>query len=227
MTHRHRHSTYKHTQHSHNTHNTYTTLTTLTTHTTHNFFHVPHYFTISFISSRYLFFSVAYAAEHEQEADIVTHIVPLWFLEQYFAACSNPQFFASVRQNLVCDEEWGEKENENDKESAIRAKYYYAGGCARWLFEFPLAVLKSDFETHFNVVHNYEDLFKQAGGVANLDSKNHLRGFTLHPDGSYVGVCGSVSQCVVHVCCVCVWCVVYVLCVCVVCAVCVVCVRCA
>jgi len=62
MTHRHRHSTYKHTQHSHNTHNTYTTLTTLTTlttHTTHNFFHVPHYFSISFISSTNLFFSLS------------------------------------------------------------------------------------------------------------------------------------------------------------------------
>jgi hypothetical protein len=47
-----------------------------------------------------------------------------WTLNEYFGACSNKDFWNSVKSRF---------ENGVNKDIAIRRKYYYAGGCARWM----------------------------------------------------------------------------------------------
>jgi hypothetical protein len=94
-------------------------------------------------------------------------------LDQYREACANNDFFEIVKANLKCPAS-GES-----KEELLLSKYYFAGGCARWMFEFDYSAWKDDFDRHFQKVLNYEQLYSSAGGDNTLVAVNHLRGVTL------------------------------------------------
>ena len=119
--------------------------------------------------------TVVIAAEQDDEAKIVNFTVGSWTFEQYQAACRNEQFVKLVKINLECPG----LEDVDDKDQLLLAKYHFAGGCARWMFEFPYKLWLQDFNAHFRKVSNYAILFGGGGGEQNPDAVNHLRGVTV------------------------------------------------
>jgi hypothetical protein len=68
-------------------------------------------------------------------------------------------------------------EGVDDKDQLLLAKYYFAGGCARWMFEFSFNTFRMDFDMHLEQVGYYSSLW-----VAFI-SLNHLRGLTVVKNG--------------------------------------------
>ena len=118
--------------------------------------------------------SVTVALEQEKEAKILHVTVGSWTFEQYELACNNEAFFLSVKSNLLCPG----FENA-DKTQLLLSKYEFAGGCARWMFEFTYAEWDVDFTKHFCAVSNYEFVFNEAAGDETQIAVNHLRGVTM------------------------------------------------
>ena len=67
------------------------------------------------------------------------HIVPSWIFQEYLAALQIPELAESVYRFL--DTTPGKPLQE-----AIEDKFYYAGGCARYMFEYSSEVVKSRIE---------------------------------------------------------------------------------
>jgi len=122
--------------------------------------------------------SIPVAVQEDEEAKIRAHTVPSWSLEQYQQACQDDTFFNSVKDNLKI----GDNILDGD---LILAKYAYAGGSARWMFEFDMQRFHTDFKVHFDKVKNYTDIFGEAGGDTSADAVNHLRGLTITPAGEH------------------------------------------
>jgi hypothetical protein len=121
--------------------------------------------------------SVVVAVEQGKESFLISHIVPSWTLEQYEKACEDESFFTSVMANLRgCP---GVSEETKDPTTLVHAKYFYAGGCARWMFEFTLKECRDDFKVHLGKVSNYLHVLGEAGGDTTKEAVNHLRGVTL------------------------------------------------
>ena len=126
--------------------------------------------------------SIPIPLQDDEEADINLHEVPSWTLEQYQLACNDIPFYDSVKHNLNTPE-CIPVENKDD---CILSKYFYAGGCARWMFEFNMERFQKDFESHFQKVDNFKDVYVQGGGDQKADAVNHLRGLTIrHNEKNY------------------------------------------
>jgi hypothetical protein len=119
--------------------------------------------------------SVSVALQENREADIVEFTVSSWTCDQYRNACANDEFFEKVARNLQCPD----LETVADREQLLLAKYYFAGGCARWMFEFSYSEWRSDFNGHLQKVQNYIPLFGDGGGDQTAVAVNHLRGLTM------------------------------------------------
>jgi hypothetical protein len=109
--------------------------------------------------------------EHKEEAGIDNFSVPSWTLLQYERACEDDALFDEVKQKLVC----GAHDATTSKPELLRAKYYYAGGCARWMFGFNFARFQTDFTTHWSSVGDYSSFFKGQTGEKAVNAVNHLR----------------------------------------------------
>ena len=119
--------------------------------------------------------SVVIAAEQDDEANIVNFTVASWTFEQYEVACRNEQFIKLVKINMKCPG----LEGVDDKDQLLLAKYHFAGGCARWMFEFTYEKWLRDFNAHLQKVSDYSILFGGGGGEQTADAVNHLRGVTV------------------------------------------------
>ena len=119
--------------------------------------------------------SVVIAAEQDDEANIVNFTVASWTFEQYEVACRNEQFIKLVKINMKCPG----LEGVDDKDQLLLAKYHFAGGCARWMFEFTYEKWLRDFTAHLEKVSDYAILFGVGGGEQTADAVNHLRGVTV------------------------------------------------
>ena len=118
--------------------------------------------------------SLSAAVEQNEEFKISEYTVASWTFEDYEKACENNVFFEKVRGNLCCV-----KGTEN-KAELLLSKYEFAGGCARWMFEFTHEKWKTDFDEHLQKVTDYKHIFSEAGGDANPEAVNHLRGLTMN-----------------------------------------------
>jgi hypothetical protein len=119
--------------------------------------------------------SVTVALEQDIQTKIESFTVGSWTLEQYERACENKEFFEEVKSNLRCP---GFKAVD-EKHELLLSKYDYAGGCARWMFDFSYIRWKGDITTYLGSVGNYELLYYEGGGDATADAVNHLRGVTV------------------------------------------------
>jgi hypothetical protein len=124
--------------------------------------------------------SVVVAREQQAEVELKEFTVGSWKFEELEAACADQAFFAKVKPNLVCPGD----EKESTCAPLLLHKYQFAGGCARWMFEFPYDDWLADFNDHLAKVQNYAQVLGQAGGDANADAVNHLRGVTVIRDDS-------------------------------------------
>jgi len=122
--------------------------------------------------------SVNVPVQETFEANIVVFTVGSWTLAQYQAACENDQFFNQVVDNLRCPGH----EGVDDKDQLLLAKYYFAGGCARWMFEFSFNTFRMDFDQHLEQVWNYNYVLR-GGGNETVVAVNHLRSLTMVQEG--------------------------------------------
>ena len=119
--------------------------------------------------------SIVISVEQLKDAKICKHTVPSWTFEQYVKACENMCFFQKVEKNLRCPS----RNSIADKDELLLSKYEFAGGCARWMFDFTFDEWKTDFGEHIEKVVEYKIVFTEAGGDATQDAVNHLRGLTM------------------------------------------------
>mmetsp|Transcript_999 Transcript_999/g.1221 ORF Transcript_999/g.1221 Transcript_999/m.1221 type:complete len:589 (-) Transcript_999:188-1954(-) len=106
------------------------------------------------------------ALEHLQQQNIKVLSMDSWTLEQYNNCCSNEDFYDEVKTKL------GEGE---EKDERIINKYYYAGGCARWMFSFTVNETCIDVENHINKCENFVQLIEESSGPSSNVAVNHLR----------------------------------------------------
>ena len=119
------------------------------------------------------------AAQEDQEANLKTFTVGSWTFTQYEAACQDDAFFKGIKENLRCPETPRDQEEWKDPEDWLLCKYKYAGGCARWMFDFDYDTWLVDFNQHFRSVRGYKYLFGEEGGDQAEIAANHLRGLTV------------------------------------------------
>ena len=127
------------------------------------------FFTLSSVSSGKA------AAEQNDEARIETWFAPSWGFDQYKAACGHPEFFNAVKDKLRCP-------SNSDKDSAeelLESKYFLAGACARWMFDFDHKKCLADVEWHLGKVSDFSLLFQRSIGEAASTSVNHLLSATV------------------------------------------------
>ena len=127
--------------------------------------------------------STTVAVQEDEEATISNFTVGSWTLQQYQDACEDEAFFEQVQQNLMCP---GSETVTTNKDQLVLSKYFYAGGCARWMFEFTYIKFLNDFTRHLTKVTNYALLFEGQTGEQNAVAVNHLRGLTIVPTATGV-----------------------------------------
>jgi hypothetical protein len=126
--------------------------------------------------------AIPVASEHLNVAEIFEFVVGSWTFEQYETACSDDTFYKIVEGNLQCPEV-----KVAEKKDLLLSKYYYAGGSARWMFQFNFAKWFSDFTKFFNKVDDYKQLFSHIGGDETIFAVNHIRGATVEVVDSFGG----------------------------------------
>lgn len=120
--------------------------------------------------------SVTVALEQDREAEIETFTVGSWSLKQYEDACMDDTLYAEVKSKLVVD---GDAEIALGREELILSKYRFAGGCARWMFEFGYVDWLKDFNGHLAKIGSYKNIFTEGGGDEAVMAANHLRGVSI------------------------------------------------
>jgi hypothetical protein len=119
--------------------------------------------------------SVTVALQENQEAELVEFTVGSWSLKQYQDACSDSKLYDEVKSKLAC----GGTDSVDKKEELILIKYRFAGGCARWMFEFMFGDWLTDFNGHVAKIGSYQNIFTEAGGDEAVMAANHLRGVSI------------------------------------------------
>lgn len=119
--------------------------------------------------------SLAAPVQDDKQARINNFTVGSWSFKQYKDACTNMEFFAQVKDKLRCPG----VEADANMEQYLLAKYFYAGSCARWMFDFDYNSCMRDVGIHMEKVNNYERLHSGGVGDETIDAVNHLRGVTL------------------------------------------------
>ncbi|KAI8912811.1 hypothetical protein EDD86DRAFT_202285 [Gorgonomyces haynaldii] len=85
----------------------------------------------------------------EREFKITTHYVYSWTLEEYYAAMEHREFCDAVRENLDASQAESPKE-------MIDAKYFYAGGSSRYMFDSSTEQVKELIEEAVGSIASFE-----------------------------------------------------------------------
>jgi len=82
--------------------------------------------------------------------------MPVWTWPQYVAACDDPAFFESVRENLGWTRaSHGEKINADDKRRLMERKFHFAGFSVRWMFAMSTDAVRVAIKCHSRAVPCY------------------------------------------------------------------------
>ena len=101
------------------------------------------------------------------------HAMMSWSIDQYEEACSNENFFDSIKDNLKEDD--AETVSFSNREYLIDRKFYYAGSCAHWFFSFKLNRFPEVVDEAINRVESYESFYKGDCGPATNATVHHLQ----------------------------------------------------
>jgi hypothetical protein len=101
-----------------------------------------------------------------------------WTLEEYFAACHDDLFFASVS--------WAfEGLKGEEREDVIAEKFFYTGCSARWMFSYTTQEVVAKISKQLRKCDNFNDLIHGGGGDASKSAVNHL--WVGYPLGNGIG----------------------------------------
>eukprot|EP00808_Paulinella_micropora_P017374 g49289.t1 len=118
--------------------------------------------------------SIVVPLEQNEQAQVEEFTVGSWTFEQYEEACQKVSFFDSIKTNLQCPNFTGD-----DKKQLLLSKYEFAGGSARWMFEFSYFQWQRDFESHYEKIADFKTFWTEGAGDAALVAVNHLRSVTV------------------------------------------------
>jgi hypothetical protein len=93
-----------------------------------------------------------------------------WSLEEYQTACENLDLWQQVQKSF--DIPW--RNTPKRIRDAVSDKHFYAGGCARWMFNLKILDICKIINNHVRRVKNFEDLWTQSGGDATQGAVNTL-----------------------------------------------------
>eukprot|EP01126_Amoeba_proteus_P023598 TRINITY_DN2369_c0_g6_i1.p1 TRINITY_DN2369_c0_g6~~TRINITY_DN2369_c0_g6_i1.p1 ORF type:complete len:447 (+),score=84.18 TRINITY_DN2369_c0_g6_i1:437-1777(+) len=91
--------------------------------------------------------------------------LPSWTLGEYETALESCDLFKSIEMNLP--------EGDNDREKILN-KFYYAGGSARWMFDFNSDEVSSFILAYIEKVTDFESLSSSFVGTKSSVAINHL-----------------------------------------------------
>eukprot|EP00808_Paulinella_micropora_P011937 g41996.t1 len=118
--------------------------------------------------------SIVIPLEQNLQAQVEEFTVGSWTFEQYEQACQQVSFFNGIKTNLKCPNFTGD-----DKKQLLLSKYEFAGGSARWMFEFSYLNWQRDFESHYEKIADFKTFWTEGAGDASLVAVNHLRSVTV------------------------------------------------
>ena len=92
-------------------------------------------------------------------------IVPSWTLEEYIAVSHNDDFWNCVESKF---------EERSDRDDSVQQKYYYAGGCARWMLGYTQSEVIEFVLNQLEKVPNLRSLLTGLQGPKSGTAVNHL-----------------------------------------------------
>ena len=92
-------------------------------------------------------------------------IVPSWTLEEYIAVSHNDDFWNCVESKF---------EQGSDRDDTVQQKYYYAGGCARWMLGYTQSEVIEFVLSQLEKVHDLRTLLTGVQGPKSGTAVNHL-----------------------------------------------------
>ncbi len=101
-----------------------------------------------------------------------------WAIEEYEHACRNTSLWKQVSQYF----DISKKSSQSEIKEAIKDKYYYAGGCARWMFSRTVEEICESIDKAVRRVSHWGDLLRLSGGDAAQVSVNSLLQVRIPPN---------------------------------------------
>jgi hypothetical protein len=95
-----------------------------------------------------------------------------WTLEEFEQACKNKHLWDKVAQTLggkylgAC--------NQNDKIEALKEKYFYCGGSARWMFGFQISEIQKIIDDKVEELYDFKPYLTASAGVSSPLAVNTL-----------------------------------------------------
>ena len=105
--------------------------------------------------------------------------LPPWTLQEYITACRDREFYNEVSCMFEDLREGAANEDiaslkDEDREDVIAEKFFYAGGSARWMFNFTTKQVMEEIMDESQKVDSFNTLIKGGGGDASKSTVNHL-----------------------------------------------------
>ena len=134
-----------------------------------------------------------------------------WTVEEYKQASADPEFLRSVLPNLKCGQGqdltvFNANLDSDSLSQMIYEKYFYVGGCARWMFAMPHKMAMFHIHACLECVDDYRVLLERRRGIRTQDYCNHLlvsvegRGSCYVPQDNFVFVSSYVARLVLSKC---------------------------
>ena len=113
---------------------------------------------------------------HDKRLGLVTFQTDSWTLADYVDAIKSDTFFDSIKENLCTDKAaiGSVCISQEQRQNLIRSKYYFAGGSARFMFDFETEEVICALERAISEAKNVEDFFNNF--VGDMSKVNRLFG---------------------------------------------------
>ncbi len=95
-----------------------------------------------------------------------------WTFEEFEQACKNKHLWDQVAQTLA-DKFLGAY-SENDKIEALKEKYFYCGGSARWMFGFQISEIQTIINDKIEELYDFKPYLTGSAGVSSPLAVNTL-----------------------------------------------------
>lgn len=87
--------------------------------------------------------------DDDETFKVKEHVVPSWTLSEYLDAVNDDELFESVRSDLDASDE-----EDPTRQELVEAKYYFAGGSARYMFGCSTATVMTSLDDAVSAVSN-------------------------------------------------------------------------
>ena len=111
--------------------------------------------------------SVVLSSQQQKQAQLEEWHMPSWTLDNYEAACANPEFYNQVKKFLP--------KGYDQIKDQLASKFFMAGSSARWMFSFKYEELEDEIKKQLGRVENKEWILSDISGNNCERAVGHLR----------------------------------------------------